>query len=190
MVSSSVEKAGVLVDRDGTMIRDVGYLTRVDEIEILPGVPEAIRLLSARGLKVAVITNQSAVGRGLLKEEELCRIHRELERRLAASDARVDGVYYCPHHPTEASGSYRVACDCRKPNVGLAERAAAELRLDLGRSYVVGDQATDMELAARIGARGIFIQGRQPESAAPGCLAVKGLWEAANWIVRDFAGEK
>jgi D-glycero-D-manno-heptose 1,7-bisphosphate phosphatase len=190
MVSSSAEKAGVLVDRDGTMIRDVGYLTDIGQLEILPGVPEAIQMLRESGLTVAVITNQSAVGRGMLKEEELCRIHRELDDRLAASGARVDGFYYCPHHPTEALGSYRIACECRKPNVGLAERAAAELRLDLGRSYVVGDQATDMELAARIGARGVFIQGRQPESAAPGCLAVKSLWEAANWIVQDFSGHK
>jgi len=144
---------GVLVDRDGTMVRDVGYLTSLDQLEILPGVPEAIRLLCAHGLKVAVVTNQSAVGRGFLQEEELARIHRELEHRLAASGARVDGVYYCPHHPTEARGSYRVACACRKPNAGLAERAAAELKLDLGSSYVVGDQASDMELAARIGAR-------------------------------------
>jgi len=185
MASSS--SAGVLVDRDGTMIRDVGYLTHLGQLEILPGVPEAIQMLRERGLKVAVITNQSAVGRGFLQEEELHRIHRELEDRLAASGARVDGVYYCPHHPTEGLGNYRVACECRKPNVGLAERAAAELRLDLGRSYVVGDQATDMELAARIGARGILIRDQQP---APGCLAVKSLWEAANWIVQDFSGHK
>jgi D-glycero-D-manno-heptose 1,7-bisphosphate phosphatase len=187
MAASAAENAGVLLDRDGTMIRDVGYLTDLGQLEILPGVPEAIQMLRERGLKVAVITNQSAVGRGILKEEELRRIHRELENRLAASGARVDGVYYCPHHPTEALGSYRIACECRKPNVGLAERAAAELKLDLGRSYVVGDQATDMELAARIGARGILIRDQQP---APGCLAVKSLWEAANWIVRDLAGEK
>jgi len=165
------------------MIRDVGYLTRADEIEILPGVPEALRLLCARGLKVAVITNQSAVGRGFLQEEDLRRIHRELESRLAASGARVDGFYYCPHHPTEAKGNYRMACDCRKPNVGLAERAAAELRLDLGRSYVVGDQATDMELATRIGAMGILIQDTQRPPVA--CLVAKSLWEAANWIVQD-----
>jgi len=172
------------------MIRDVGYLTHLGQLEILPGVPEAIQLLCARGLKVAVITNQSAVGRGLLKEEELRRIHRELEDRLAASGARVDGVYYCPHHPTEALGSYRVACECRKPNAGLAKRAAAELKLDLGRSYVVGDQATDMELAARIGARGILIQDQQPAPTVLGRPAVKSLWEAANWIVEDFAGHK
>ena len=186
------------------MGREVGHL--LDQVEVLPGVPEAIQLLCGRGLKVAVITNQSAVGRGLLTEDELRRIHRDLEGRLAASGARVDGFYYCPHHPTEGVGAYRVACDCRKPNVGLAERAAAELMLDLGRSYVVGDQATDMELAMRIGARGIFIQGRSPQTADRGpqtedrgamggagqrsTVVVRDLLEAANWIVQDFTGHK
>lgn len=172
------------------MIRDVGYLTHLDEIEILPGVAEAIRMFRERGLKVAVITNQSAVGRGYIKEEDLRRIHRELEDRLAASGARVDGFYYCPHHPTEALGNYRIACECRKPRVGLAERAAAELKLDLGCSYVVGDQATDMELAARVGARGILIQDRRQQSVTPGSLAVQSLREAADWIVEDFAARK
>jgi D-glycero-D-manno-heptose 1,7-bisphosphate phosphatase len=183
--------AAVLLDRDGTLIRDVVHLSRLEQVEVLPRVAEAIRLLCERGLKVAVITNQSAVGRGLLTEEELRRIHRELERRLAAAGARLDGFFYCPHHPTEARGSYRLACDCRKPNAGLARRAAAELKLDLGRSYVVGDQATDMELAERIGARGILIQAQPPELAAgPGWVTVKDLWQAANWIVRDLSREK
>jgi len=184
-------ETGVLLDRDGTLIRDVGHLSRLEQVELLPRVAEAIRLLSDRRLKVAVITNQSAVGRGLLTEEELGRIHRELAGRLAAAGARLDGFFYCPHHPTEALGSYRLACDCRKPNVGLARRAAAELKLDLGRYYVVGDQATDMELAERIGARAILIQAQPPERAAgPGWVTVKDLWQAANWIVRDLSREK
>jgi D-glycero-D-manno-heptose 1,7-bisphosphate phosphatase len=185
--------AAVLLDRDGTIIRDVVHLSRLEQVEVLPRVAEAIRLLRERGLKVAVITNQSAVGRGLLTEEELGRIHRELERRLAAAGARLDGFFYCPHHPTEALGSYRLACDCRKPNVGLARRAAAQLKLDLGRSYVVGDQATDMELAERIGARGILIQaenGRTAEPRPAPHARVKDLWEAASWIVQDFEGNR
>lgn len=191
METLTAGETGVLLDRDGTLIRDVGHLSRLEQVELLPRVAEAIRLLCERGLKVAVITNQSAVGRGLLTEEELRCVHRELAGRLAAAGARLDGFFYCPHHPTEALGSYRLACDCRKPNVGLARRAAAELKLDLGRSYVVGDQATDMELAERIGARGILIQAQPPERAAePGWVTVKDLWQAANWIVRDLSPEK
>jgi D-glycero-D-manno-heptose 1,7-bisphosphate phosphatase len=191
METQTAGATGVLLDRDGTLIRDVGHLSRLEQVEILPRVAEAIRLLCGRGLKLAVITNQSAVGRGLLTEVELRCIHRELAGRLAAAGARLDGFFYCPHHPTEALGSYRLACDCRKPNAGLARRAAAELNLDLGRSYVVGDEATDMELAERIGARAILIQAQPPGHAAEsGWVTVKDLWEAANWIVRDFEGNR
>lgn len=181
---------GVFVDRDGTLIRDVGYLRRREELEILPQVPEAIRMLRENGLKVVVVTNQSAVARGFLGEEELKDMHRELERRLAGSGAVLDGIYYCPHHPTEGKAPYRVSCECRKPGAELALRAAQELGLDATRSYVVGDQVGDMGLASRIGAKGIFIQNNKAEGgkrkAEIEFLIVKDLWEAAQWIVQDL----
>jgi len=182
---------GVLADRDGTLIREVCYLSRLSQIEVLPGVPEAVQLLHQHGLKVAVITNQSGVARGFFGERELKEIHREIGRQLARSGASLDGIYYCPHHPTEGADPYRVSCECRKPNVGLAKQAARELNLDLGRSYVVGDQSSDMELATRIGAKGIRIQvegaekaGQRKESSS---LVVKDLWEAAEWIIDDLS---
>ena len=184
--------AGVFVDRDGTLIRDVGYLNRLEQIEVLPRVAEAICLLRQHGLRVALVTNQSAVARGLLSEEDLAAIHRELKSRLGECGASLDRIYFCPHHPTEGIGRYRITCDCRKPNIALAKRAAAELNLDLSRCYVVGDQGTDMEFAARIGARGIHIQGGIADEAGQnvkgGCLVVKDLWEAASWIVRNLQG--
>ncbi|MBI2358576.1 MAG: HAD-IIIA family hydrolase, partial [Deltaproteobacteria bacterium] len=169
-----------------------------------------LRLLQHHGLAIAVVTNQSAVARGLLSEGDLSGIHREIERRLAEAEAFLDAIYYCPHHPTEGYAPYRMVCACRKPNTGLALRAAVELDLDLGRSYVVGDQWTDMELAARIGAQGILISDRRretdrgpgtgdrPPSSVSGRFSVpvagprssvfvaNDLWEAAQWIVRDF----
>lgn len=180
----------VFVDRDGTLIREVGYLSRLERIELLPGVADAIRLFHQKGLKVAVITNQSAVARGYITEEELNKIHDELRSQLARGGAYLDGIYYCPHHPTEGMGPYRISCDCRKPNVGLAKRAAAELHLDFGRSYMVGDQFIDMQFAARIGAKGLLIKVDKGESheGALGSdfLAVKDLWEAAHWIIQDI----
>jgi D-glycero-D-manno-heptose 1,7-bisphosphate phosphatase len=179
-----VNGPGVLLDRDGTLIRDVGYLSRVDQIELLPQAAESLQLLRAAGLRIAIVTNQSAVGRGLLDEAALASIHRELERRLAAGGAKVDGIYYCPHHPTEAIGAYRIRCDCRKPDVGMARRAAEDLALDLSRSYVIGDKQSDMELAARIGARGILLDGEAPEDV--GYLPACNLREAARLIVDDM----
>lgn len=184
----------VLLDRDGTLIRDVGHLSRVEKIELLPGVPEAIRLLRRNGLKVVIVTNQSAVGRGFLTESGLAQIHHELTRLLAISGAVLDAIYYCPHHPTEGLGAYGTACECRKPNAGLAQKAAEELNLDLGRSYVVGDQSSDMELALRIGAKGIRIRDRGPEGGEledkAALVVVEDLWEAAQWIVRDLYGRR
>jgi D-glycero-D-manno-heptose 1,7-bisphosphate phosphatase len=176
---------GVLVDRDGTLIRDVGYLNRLEQIELLPRAADALRLLAGAGLKTAVVTNQSAVGRGLLDERELEAIHREIEKRLAANGAKVDRIYYCPHHPTEAIGIYRMECNCRKPDIGMARRAAEELELDLQRSYVIGDKESDMELAAAIGARGFLIGSeRRPATAYN---VVKDIWQAAEAIIRQVA---
>lgn len=187
-------RAGVFVDRDGTLIKEVGYLSRLEQIEVLPRVPEAIQLLRREGLKVAVVTNQSAVARGIITEDNLQQIHKELAAQLARRGAFLDGIYYCPHHPTEGMAPYRISCGCRKPNVGLAERAAAELDLDVSRSYVVGDQSGDMELAARIGAKGILIKSGDGvgggQKSAAGFSAVKDFWEAAQWVIQDYYARK
>ncbi len=179
----------IFLDRDGTLIRDVGYLCRQDQVEILPRVAEAIRLLRGQGFLVVVVTNQSAVARGRLTEEELGRVHDALNALLAQDDAHLDGIYYCPHHPTEGVGPYHAECDCRKPNTGMIVKAVGDLGLDPSSSYVVGDQTSDMELAERIGAKGVWIArelvagGDSPDSKHP---VVADLWQAAKWIVGDF----
>ncbi len=190
MSEATSPRPGVFLDRDGTLIRDVGYLSRLDQIEILPRVPEALQILQRQELKVLVVTNQSAIARGFLSEDELKRIHVELRRQLSSCGAALDGIYYCPHHPTEGLGPYRLTCDCRKPNGGLARQAAEELNLDLRRSYVVGDQSSDMEMAARIGAKGVLIDTRAShnteQKSESSSLVVNDLWEAAEWIVADL----
>ena len=179
----------IFLDRDGTLICDVGYLYRQEQVEILPRVAEAIRLLRGQGFLLVVVTNQSAVARGRLTEEELGRIHDALNARLVQDGAQLDGIYYCPHHPTEGVGPYHSECDCRKPNTGMIVKAVADLGLDSSSSYVVGDKTSDMELAERIGAKGVRI-AREPvvggDSAAPKYAVVTDLWQAAEWIVGDF----
>lgn len=176
----------VFLDRDGTLIREVGHLRRLDQMEILPRVPEAIRLLRQRGFCLVVVTNQSVVARGWLTEAELGRIHEELNARLKGEGAALDAFYYCPHHPTEGTGAYTRACDCRKPKAGLVLRAAAELGLDLPMSYLVGDQEIDMELADRVGATGVHIAGALENGAAARSkhIVMPDLWQAAQWIVK------
>ncbi|MBI2228314.1 MAG: HAD family hydrolase [Deltaproteobacteria bacterium] len=189
-MSREAKKApAVFLDRDGTLIRDVGYLYRQDQVEILPRVVESIRLLRGQGFLLVVVTNQSAVARGRLTEEDLGRIHGALNARLAQDGAHLDGIYYCPHHPTEGVGPYHVECDCRKPNTGMIVKAIADLGLDPSSSYVVGDKTSDMDLAERIGAKGVRIArefAAGGDSSASKYPVVTDLWQAAEWIVGDF----
>jgi D,D-heptose 1,7-bisphosphate phosphatase len=120
----------VFLDRDGTIARDVHYCRRVEDFELLPTVPEAIKLLNTNGFKVVVVTNQSGIARGYFTEQTLEQIHQKMKDELANHNAWVDAIYYCPHHPDDG-------CDCRKPGTALFLKAARELDIDLARSYVV-----------------------------------------------------
>ncbi len=120
----------VFLDRDGTIARDVHYCRRVEDFEILPRVPEAIRLLNREGYKVVVITNQSGLARGYFSEATLSLIHRKMVTTLERTGAHIDAVYVCPHHPDEG-------CDCRKPSPTLIIRAAADVGIALDQSYMI-----------------------------------------------------
>ena len=182
----------VFIDRDGTVIREVGYLCRPEQIEILPRVPEALRRLRGRGDRVVLVTNQSAVARGMLKESELEESHHVLRNELQRAGAGLDGIYYCPHHPSEGVAPYVINCRCRKPNSGMIERAVRDLQLDLMHSYVVGDQGTDMELARRSGIKGIRLRSGGADGATMSraeietdCVFIaRDLWDAASWILQ------
>ncbi len=150
-------RPGVFLDRDGTLNEDVDFLRTPDELVLLPGVVEAVRALNAADFRVAVVTNQSGIARGFLDEAALERIHAELERRLARGGARLDGIYHCPHHPTQGEAPYRMRCSCRKPEPGLLQRAARELSIDLAQSFVIGDSVRDLEAGARLGVAGILV---------------------------------
>jgi D-glycero-D-manno-heptose 1,7-bisphosphate phosphatase len=178
----------VFLDRDGTLIRDVGYLRNVDELEILPGVPQALALLQNFGFKLVVVTNQSAVARGWLSEFELSRIHDALAAKLAQSEIVLDAIYYCPHHPVEGMGAYRIECACRKPKGGMIERACADLGIDPTTSYVVGDKESDMELSNSVGATGVRIEAIS-DAVSGGAIGqpilANDLLQAAYWIIEN-----
>jgi D-glycero-D-manno-heptose 1,7-bisphosphate phosphatase len=185
-------KRAVFLDRDGTIIEDVGYLHRAEQLALYPWTADAIRALNRAGLPVVVVTNQSAIARGLLTEPVLADIHRELSGRLAAGGATVDAYYYCPHHPDGPVAEYAMACDCRKPAAGLIERAARELGLDPHRSYVVGDKWVDVGLARAVGARAILVRsghGAAEEQERPVHLdadaVLDNLAAAASWILTN-----
>ena len=147
----------VFLDRDGTINKEVGYLSRIEDIVIIDRAGEAIRLLNQHGYKVAVVTNQSGVARGLFGEADVCAIHEEIARRLLNEGAVIDRWYYCPHHPVEGRGTSRIECSCRKPLPGMLERARDELNVALAVSFVIGDSIRDMELAWNAGANAVLV---------------------------------
>jgi D-glycero-D-manno-heptose 1,7-bisphosphate phosphatase len=126
----------IFLDRDGTLNVDVGYLSRVEDLELFPFTREALELLKAAGFKLAVVTNQSGIGRGFYDEETLDAIHAELQRQVGGI---IDAFYFCPHLPD-------VGCECRKPKLKMIEDADRELGVDFPKSWMIGDKVLDIEL--------------------------------------------
>jgi D-glycero-D-manno-heptose 1,7-bisphosphate phosphatase len=150
-------RAGLFLDRDGTINTEVDFLRTPDEVHLLPGAARAIREANEAKLPVVVMTNQSGIARGYLTEDDLARVHNRLRELLAAEGAHVDAIEYCPHHPTAGRPPYDVECDCRKPGTGMLRRAADRLGIDLAASFVVGDRCVDMEAGTRAGCRTVLV---------------------------------
>ncbi len=185
-------RPAVFLDRDGTINEQMGYVNHLDRFVLLPGVGAAIRRLNEAGLPVVVVSNQSGVARGYFPEELVGRVNRKMIDELAAEGARLDGIYYCPHHPRAESPDYRIDCDCRKPRPGLILRASEELGLDPARSFVVGDRISDIEAARRVGARAVLVltgYGRGdleyvlPRKEVRPDHTAEDLGAAADWIL-------
>jgi D-glycero-D-manno-heptose 1,7-bisphosphate phosphatase len=184
-------KPAVFLDRDGTLIEESGYLDRLDRLTFYPYSVDAVRLLNRAGWPVIVVSNQSGIGRGLVREAFVAEAHAHIAERLGAAGAWIDGFYYCPHHPEAAAPEYRSRCDCRKPAPGMLLAAASAHDLDLARSVVVGDRWDDVATARAAGAQGVLVRtgyGLRAEAAArPGLQAdavVDNLPAAVAWILQ------
>ncbi|TVS17975.1 MAG: HAD-IIIA family hydrolase [Gammaproteobacteria bacterium] len=152
----------VFVDRDGTLNREVDHLADPEQLELLPGVPAAVRRLNRSGYRCCVVTNQPVVARGECSFEGLRAIHNRLETQLGEGGAYLDRIYVCPHHPHRGFPGERpelkIDCDCRKPKTGLIDRAAAEFNVDRSRSWFVGDTTVDVETARRAGLKPVLLE--------------------------------
>lgn len=184
-------RRAVFLDRDGTIIEEAGYPDRLDRIRFFPFSVDAIRTLNDAGFAVVVVTNQSGIGRGIVPEPFVGEAHLHIGARVAAGGGRIDAFYYCPHHPSAIDPSLR-ACDCRKPQPGLLRRAAADLGLDLPRSFVVGDRWQDLGAGLADGVRGVLVrtgvgldQERQGGAGLAGATIVDDLAAAAAWILQQ-----
>lgn len=182
----------VVMDRDGTICDEVGYVNHVSRIRLLPRSAAAIRLAHGAGFKTVVTTNQAGVARGYFAEELIERTHEKMRELLATEGAAVDAIYYCPHHPEAGEPPYRKDCDCRKPRPGMLLRARDELGIDLARSYVIGDSMRDIEAGRAAGAVTILVltgYGRgEYEHRSSGWRTrpdriVDDLMDAVEWIL-------
>ena len=167
----------IFIDRDGTINEEKGYLTRPEDLRILPGADDAIRRINAGPYLAVLISNQSALNRGLASESRIRMVHLKLEELLGSGGAFLDGAYYCPHRPDEG-------CACRKPEPGLIRKAVSDLGIALEASYYVGDKETDIKLARRLGIRAVRV-GTDPDNyqGIPADFVARDLAHAVDWIM-------
>lgn len=147
----------VFLDRDGTINKEVTYLYRPEDLVILPGVPEAVKILRDNGFCILVVTNQAGIARGYYTVEHMHRLHRYLNEQLKRDGAWIDAFYYCPHHPEHGIGEYRKVCRCRKPDTGMFEMAEREYEIDKKHSYMIGDKRIDVQAGHNYGIRSILV---------------------------------
>jgi D-glycero-D-manno-heptose 1,7-bisphosphate phosphatase len=186
----------VFIDRDGTLTDEVGYVNHPARLRLLPRSAEAVRRLNAAGVAAVVATNQAGLARGYFSKDVLEAVNERLVDLLGREGARLDGLYVCPHHPTEGEPPFRAECDCRKPRPGLLLRAAADLGLDLAASVVVGDKPSDLAVARPVGARGVLVltgyglgeweYRRERFPVAPHHVA-RDLLDAVEWVLAGGA---
>ena len=179
-------RPGVLLDRDGTIIVDHGYVGSTDRVEFIPGSPEAIAQFNRAGIPVAVVTNQAGVARGLYGIDDVAAVHSYIAEQLAAFRAHVDLFIYCPYHPEGIVEAFARSSDDRKPRPGMAHAAADALDLDLAASFVVGDRPEDLGLAKAVGATAIYV-GPPNACTKPGVWSFPTLAAAAPFIVERVA---
>ena len=152
-----MRRRAVFIDRDGTISEEVGYVNHPSRYRVFPYAAEAIRHLNETGWLAVLVTNQAGVARGYFNEDMIGSVHNLLIQELERRGARLDAIYYCPHHPSVGEPPYRFDCDCRKPRPGLIRRAADDLDIDLAQSWMVGDRYGDTELARNAGVRSALV---------------------------------
>ncbi|MCK5682014.1 HAD family hydrolase [bacterium] len=183
----------VFLDRDGTIIHEVNYLSRLQDIKLLPLAAAAIARLNRQLIPVILVTNQSGVARGKFTEDFVKQSHVHLNQLLAAEGARIDDFFYCPHHPEAGFAPYKMSCRCRKPAPGMLLEAAEKHHLTLDKSYVIGDKLIDVELGLEAGGKGILVEtgyGLKEKERIEECnirpdKVCPDLSQAVEWILKQ-----
>jgi D-glycero-D-manno-heptose 1,7-bisphosphate phosphatase len=193
-----MSRPAVFLDRDGTIVQERGYLERLEHLNVFPWTGDALRLLKRAGFATVVVTNQSAIARGLIDEPFLRRVHQKIDAYLISSGGGIDRYYYCPHPPPSFARSVSgpgAACNCRKPAPGMIEQACREMDLDPLRSVMVGDRWTDVVCGRAAGTRTVLLRAEDgvseahavPPDGVRADAILTNLMEAAGWILRTMA---
>ncbi len=186
----------VLLDRDGTIVREVNHLSHPDQLELLPGVAEAIRRLNRSDYLVGVVTNQPVVARGECSFDDLRAIHARMDTLLGRAGAYIERLYVCPHHPDRGfegeRAELKVQCECRKPATGMVDAAAHDFNMDRGRSWLIGDSSVDIETARRAGLRSILVrtgyEGNDGRYDAAPDFVMNDLAQAVDFLLDNHSG--
>jgi D-glycero-D-manno-heptose 1,7-bisphosphate phosphatase len=178
--SPDASRPAVFLDRDGTVMEDVGYPRDPDTVRLLPGASAALAALQSAGFALVIVSNQSGVGRGIITPEQARAVHERFVSALAADGVTIDAFRYCPHAPGEG-------CDCRKPRPDMLLDVAAELGLDVSRSTMIGDRASDLEAGRRAGARTVLVGDRDHPAAAE-ADHVAGDWSSIAGHLLEVVG--
>lgn len=185
------KRAAIFLDRDGTINYDPGNLSKIDGFKLLPRATEAIKLINASEHLAVVISNQPGVAKGFLNTKDLEEIHKKMETLLGAEGAKLDGIYYCPHHPDRGypgeNSKYTVQCDCRKPQPGMLKKAQRNLNINLSKSWIVGDSERDVIAGKNVGIKTILIKKNQEkfEKCRVDTQTAKNLHSAVKFILKQ-----
>jgi D-glycero-D-manno-heptose 1,7-bisphosphate phosphatase len=186
-------RPAVLLDRDGTINDDVGYLTDLADLRIYPYAPDAIRLLRRAGFAIVVVTNQGGIARGLMTAAFVEATHQLMAARLDRAGATVDDWFYCPHHPESVVPGLSTPCECRKPGTAMPRQAAARHGLDLARSWVIGDHWRDVQMGHAVGARAVLLRtghGRDQEALGTSGQRVEAICDNLMAAVAAITGPR
>jgi D-glycero-D-manno-heptose 1,7-bisphosphate phosphatase len=187
-----MSRPAIFLDRDGTLIEERGFIDRLDMVMMFPWTGDALRLIRRAGYAAVVVTNQSAIARGMIEEPFLEAVHGAIDARITAAGGAIDRYYYCPHLPNASLEKYRQACRCRKPGPGLIERACRELDLNPARSVTIGDRWRDIGAGLAAGTRTVLVRSGHgtheadapPDGVRPDAI-LNNLMEAVGWILRS-----
>jgi D-glycero-D-manno-heptose 1,7-bisphosphate phosphatase len=193
-----MKRRAVFMDRDGTISEEVGYINHPSRFRLFPYAVTAIKQLNENGWLAIVITNQAGVARGYFTEQMIETVHADMRKQVDEAGGRIDAIYYCAHHPSVGEPPYRFDCDCRKPKPGLIRRAAEDFSIDSGRSWMIGDRYSDVELARNAGVKSMLVmsgygrgewENQRPSWTEQPDLVAENLLEAVRAIIHEDASE-